>query len=612
MRPLKLLFATALAVAVVAGAALVLLLIMRGRDGENAVAALPPPALSTTDAVGTAPTVLLLRAEATARHLASLPGAAPDAYDRRIDGWRKRLTAAGARVRVVDETALVAALAPDVVVVAPSAAALHSDTVARVAAAVDGGTGLIVSWAYGLYDPDGAWRGHAPLATLTGVRPLPEDWGESEVTREPPRFLALHGQTSVTAGLPAGGRIEIQPYDHPLPLTSDAAVADFVQWTMLARGATIPQTAVARARHGRGRVVWLNFEPEAVVGGGTGPARVNRLVKNALTWTSGAALGTLETWPGGARAAAAIGLDAEHQFENGGPIAARLAASAVPFTSFVLTSLATAHPATVQALAAASEIASHTHDHRPLGDQDEAAQRAQLVQSRAILADLTQRTVVGLRPPEERTNDETLLALADSGYHWVVGWRDKDRAEPWVLDAYGKAVVVLPRVPHDDFEYAVRRSGDDVATAWASMRSDLQQVRRLGGFYFFDFHTQFWDAPSIRSGVQHLTGLRNLPGVWLATVGEVASWWRTRSRAAVRVADGLDDTITVEIATGTAAATLGVVVYLPNDPAAWTVTPVQGEPPTAVVIGGIDDALRLEYRDLAAGERRTLRLSAGR
>jgi hypothetical protein len=50
-------------------------------------------------------------------------------------------------------------------------------------------------------------------------------------------------------------------------------------------------------------------------------------------------------------------------------------------------------------------------------------------------------------------------------------------------------VVVLPRIPHDDFEYVVRRPGEDVAAAWASMRNDLQQVRRLGGFYFFDFHT---------------------------------------------------------------------------------------------------------------------------
>lgn len=597
--------ATAVAVAVGAAAVLVFVLITHGREEESVVAALPPPALSTHDERPDAPTVLLLRAEATARHFASVPGAAPDAYDRRVDGWRQRLDSLGARVRIVDETALLAALAPEVVVVAPSAAALHAETLAGLTAAIERGTGLVATWTFGVYDADGAWRGYGPLGDLVGARALP-----GAESGEAPRYLALHGQTGLAVGVPAGARLEIQPYDRPLPLASDAAVADFVDWSMLVRDveAPAPQTAVARATRGRGRVVWLNFEPAAVVGGGVAAMRVDRLVGNALAWAGGRPLADLETWPHGARVAAAIGLDAEHEFAEGQAIAARLSASDVPFTSFVLTKLAGDHVETVRALATAGEIASHTHDHRPLSEQDEEGQRAELVESRVILAELTGRTVVGLRPPEEQTNGDTVTALADTGYHWVVGWRDKDRAEPWILESAGKAVVVLPRIPHDDYEYVVRRPQDDVAAAWASMRSDLQQVRRLGGFYFFDFHTQFWKAPAIRAGVQHLTGLRNLPGVWLAPVGEIAAWWRARSRAAVRVASGGDGAVTVEVATGVALPELGVSVYVPEGFGAWTVEAVSGAAPTAAVVDAGDGRGRLVFRDLAAGERRTVRL----
>ncbi len=608
---LRVLLAAATTVTVGIAAILVSLLITRGRVDENAVAALPPPPLAMPATAGPPPTVLLLRAEATARHFADIPGTVAGAYDRRVEGWRARLEQAGARVRVVDETALTAALGPDVVVVAPSAAALHDDTLTRLDEAIERGTGVIATWAFGVYGPDGEWRGYAPLARLVGARQL----ADGSVGPEPPRYLAVHGQTSVTSGLPAGARVEIQPYDRPLPLTTDAAVADFVDWTMLGRGAAsaAPQTAVARTARGRGRAVWLNFEPDAVVGGG-GEARARRLVANALAWTSRRPLADLETWPHGARAAAALGLDAEREFDEGSAVAARLAASNVPFTSFVLTKLAGAHPDTLRALATASEIASHTHDHRALSAQNEDAQRAELVESQTILAELTGRTVVGLRPPEEETNSDTVSALTDSGYRWVVGWREKDRAEPWILEASGKAVVVLPRIPRDDFEYVVRHPADDVAAAWAAMRSDLQQVRRLGGFYFFDFHTQFWKAPAIREGVRHLTGLRNLPGVWLATVGEVAAWWRTRSRAAVRVASDATDasgTITIEVASGTAAHELGVVVYLPDGASAWVVEAVQGAAPTAVMQGGPDGTLRLVYRDFAPGEHRTARLVHG-
>jgi hypothetical protein len=50
--------------------------------------------------------------------------------------------------------------------------------------------------------------------------------------------------------------------------------------------------------------------------------------------------------------------------------------------------------------------------------------------------------------------------------------------------------------------------------------------------------------------------------MWLATVGDVAGWWRTRSRAAARVVTGADGALTVEVASGTAASALDVVVYL--------------------------------------------------
>lgn len=607
MRLVKVLFGVAVAVLVLSTAALVYSLILRGRVGENAVAALPPPALSSR-ASGPAPTVVVLRSAATARYFASVPGASPETYEHRIEGWRKRLGAVGIAARVVDEVELAReAPRPGLVIVAPSAAALDDATVAALVGLVERGVGLIATWSFAMHDADGGWRGYGPLERLAGLTVLPE----AEAPAEPPRFVALHGETSLTAGLPAGARLEIQPYDRPLPLTGPTAVADYVDWTMLVRESstvTTQQAAVARATVGTGRVVWLNFEPGALVGGGVGPDRMAQLVANALAWTARAPLGALATWPDGARIAASLGLDAEHRFDESLAIAERLGASQVPFTSFVLTSLATGHADVLSALARTSELASHTHDHRALSGMDESAQRRQLYESRTVISDMTGRTIVGLRPPEEQTNEHTLNALAESGYHWVVGWRDKDRAEPWVLQSDGKGVVVLPRIPHDDYEYVVRRPGDDVASAWVAMRADLQQVQRLGGYYFFDFHTQFWDAPAIHRNVQHLTGLRNLPGVWLATVGEVATWWRTRSRAATRIDADADGGLTVELVTGVAAPEMGVVVYVPGDPSEWTVESVRGAEPEVVVLGGRDDALRLVYRELGENDRRVTRL----
>lgn len=372
MRLLKLLFGVALGVLVVSTAALVATLIMRGRVGENAVAALPPPALSSR-APAAAPSVLLLRSAATARHFANVPDGTADAYERRIEDWRRRLEGEGAAVRIVDEAAVRAqAHGRGLVLVAPSAAALDDATLARIVGLVEEGAGLIATWTFALHDAEDGWRGYGALARLAGLTLLPD--GDRT---EAPRFVALHGQASLTVGLPAGARLEIQPYDRPLPVTSAAAVGDYVEWSMLTRGsgASPPQTAITRATVGAGRVVWMNFEPAALVGGGVGPDRLAMLVRNALAWTSRTPLGALETWPNGARMAAALGLDAEDRFDESREIATRLAASQVPYTSFVLTSLASTHPDALAALAATSELASHTHDHRVLSAQGEDQQR---------------------------------------------------------------------------------------------------------------------------------------------------------------------------------------------------------------------------------------------
>jgi hypothetical protein len=211
-------------------AVLVLVLIMRGRVGENAVADRRRQALDVRPPVGG-------RAadERDGTLLRDAPGQRADAYERRIDDWRRRLEAAGARVATVDEAGLATlAIAPGTVLVAPSAAALDR-TVTRI---LDGRArnGVVATWAFALYD--GEASGAATVArTARKLRPSRPE------TVAAPRFVALHGQTSLTV---ACGRCLDSTLRSSLPLTTDA-VADYVDWAMSrARRSPRYQTAVAR------------------------------------------------------------------------------------------------------------------------------------------------------------------------------------------------------------------------------------------------------------------------------------------------------------------------------------------------------------------------------
>jgi len=558
------------------------------------------------------PVILLLRASTTAAHFAAMPGAHPGAYDATIEHWEQRLRGLGYAVTRIDEQALAelgdrAGTHRDRVLVAPSAAALDDTTLERLLAAVAQGHGLVASWQLALYGAAGTWRGFGPLETLLGAAPLPDAASPEPVLL---RWVTLHAGAAVTAGLPAGARLQIQPFDTPLPLAASSAVADFTRWELLPFGSVehpIRPTAIAQARHGKGRVVWLNFEPRALVPHGAGARWLDRLVANAVAWAAGLPLAEVESWPGGARFAAMVGLDTEQDFAVGAEVARRFAGAAMPLTAFAVSSLAGREPQVVRELARAGEVGSHTDDHRPLAGRPLLEQLDQLQRSRAILSELAGQQVVGFRPPEEQVDAATFVAAVRAGYEYLAGTADKDRAVPHLRRVDGRTLVVLPRIPLDDYEFAVRTSEKNPAVVAATVRRDLEQLRRLGGLWLFDFHTQYARAPLLADALDAVLAVRQMPEAWAATGRDIATWWRSRTSvtALARGTRGARG-VTLRIAGGPMPVEqLSIRVHLPPEMASVR---VHGDAAGCTLAPVGPEVVRLNIPALEAHARRTVTL----
>lgn len=573
------------------------------------VATAPPPARSapvpvpppTIALVRVAPPlrVLLLRSTATAQHVAMVTGSDASTYDRVVDAWDAWLRTRGHHVERIDETAL-AALADDerrTVVVAPSTAALGDGPLAALTTAVQRGTGLVASSQLAWFAGENRFRGDAALRTLAGIRPLPELHAAALGALE---WIAVMGGGPLAAGLPAGARLELAAADRPLLVESDGAAADFVHWDLLPLGspdAPIRPTAVVARPVGRGRVVWLNFEPGDVRIAGTGAAWLDGLRDNALAWSAGQPVADLETWPGGVRMAAVLAFDAT-QLDEAGAVARRFRDASVPLTTFVDPTSAPGHAADVTALASAGEVAVRTTDAAPVGSI--AAPPPALERARAALEALARAPIDGLRPPDERTDGDVIAGGAAAGYAYLAGAAEADRAEPWLARASGRALVVLPRIPRGDDELVDGPpAADHDAKAWAAIRADLLQLRRLGGFYLFDFVPGQGGAPTVDAGVARLLGLRSMPEVWLTTARETAGWWRARAGAALRVEIGTD-AMTIVVHPTAPAERLGIALHLPADVDELRIDIEAGPVPVLERVGETD--ARLEYRTLAAGE----------
>lgn len=579
-----------LLLAVAAAACLAFVLVLESQVGPLSGPPAPPGV----------PTVALLLSQATADHFAAMPGATRDAYRARVESWRAMIERAGMAVHVVGDGDLEAGTVAEPVIVLPSAVVLSKRAAAALVRMVHRGRGVVVTWQLGLRRADGSWRGYAVLRRLFGLRML--------APADPPRelrFLALRGGRALSAGLPAGMRIEVQPYDPPLALGARDADAEWVRWHLLPladdEGAVRP-AAVVRTRRGRGRAVWLDFEPSAVTPAGASTAEA--LVRNALAWTANRPLVGLDTWPGGVRIAALFGLDTEDHFGNASAAVDALARAGAPATFFCVSRLAEADAATFTRLVAAGEIGSHTDDHKALAGQPETVQEDRLRASAAALRRLGAASVVGVRPPEEEADAATDAAAARAGYGYVAGNRDKDRAEPAISP---EGLVVLPRIPRDDFEWLVKRGIVDPARLVAGVRDDLTQVRRLGGLYYFSFHTQSLGSPALRAALDALLDDTGTPDVWRARGSDIAAWWRARSGVGIRSEPRGERGVRITVTTRDALPDLGLRVFLPSFVPVLKVEGTLGPRPAfRRLLHASDPAVRLRLQSLRAGETRVV------
>jgi hypothetical protein len=99
--------------------------------------------------------------------------------------------------------------------------------------------------------------------------------------------------------------------------------------------------------------------------------------------------------------------------------------------------------------------------------------------------------------------------------------------------------VLIGRVGSDDFAAAAAAHGDATATA-AVLRGEYERIRALGGVYALSYHSQLLANTRL---VPALASMARTLGadsaVWVATLGQIAEWWRGRAHldATVRTRD---------------------------------------------------------------------------
>ena len=209
-------------------------------------------------------------------------------------------------------------------------------------------------------------------------------------------------------------------------------------------------------------------------------------------------------------------------------ILAALARYDVKATFFIPGFDADRYPAAMEAIAKGGhEIAGRGYAYEDFSLLAPEDQEAVLQRSEETLTRVFGAKPLGFRAPDLLMTIETRRILAARGYRFDSSFCDDD--VPYaVADDKGNKLVELPHfhtTAVDRHYYQVHRSPLVVRDAWLE---ELSAMHEVGGLFNLAIHPRgdygTGRAVRVRSLLDLLQTLRETPGVWVATCGEIAGW----------------------------------------------------------------------------------------
>lgn len=497
------------------------------------------------------------------------PSAYPDAGATGVESlyrWRRQLVRLGQEVMVVHPHQ-VGSLPATAVLVVPSVRLQPEEAQAVDDFARRGGN-LLMTGESVLSSVEPALKAWGFVGPTFGMSVLGRMRAEAEL------FLMPMGEGPLTQQLPAGRRLSMgTDTSRVLRFQAQSTAAVMMNWVRARDDDTLP-AAIAFKEAGGLRAVYFGFSEAQW--GYMPKTDLRQLIAGVIAWLEREPVATLAVWPGAYQAAHLIEMDTEAEFPSAEQFAADMQAQGFKATFYCLTSEAIKYPDLVRQLRQQGhEIAYHAEIHVGFNGLSEAQQKARMdtmvSQMRSILGDDAAQ-VAGFRAPTEGYDKFTEQVMRHHGirHHAADPSASQDRvpffssAEPGLgpLDA----LVVLPRTQLDDVNFKRMLYGP--AQVGVTLARDLDLIVQSGALGLLSVHTQNYVPGGLMRNLMPaylalVAARRNQ--LWVATGGEIESWWRKRAQvhlSAARTGDGV--VLDLHLDSDVALEQVGVWLSLPK------------------------------------------------
>ncbi len=422
-------------------------------------------------------------------------------------------------------------------IVLPGTKSLSEKEALQIKKYLENGGSVFATGGIGSYSNDGKWRGWEFLNQVFGVQFSHE--------LKPNEFSKIHtvcGSLPITANIPTGFPLKVATWDRPMAVEvldpRATQVSFWYNYRMddgLVREEIKKSAGIAYGNFGKGRFMWMGFELNSIIGVQEDYIYFERLFNNSIKWLMYFPIAYVRDWPTGYEAAAVVAPVLTNDVDNINNILPIIKNEGISATFFVDPATAEKNRELVRKISSYGEIAALVDIGYLASINDKfnklnsyAEQLKKLSAAKETLEKISSSSVSGFLPYYGLFDQNTLNAVINSNYKYVLTDSLTDRSVPKTIIRGDKRIVTMTKTARDDYEI-IRDFGLTLPEfQFYTYQEDLDRVLFEGGMYILKLHTEYQCRSDYANVLKDVIKDLKKKKFWIATANEIQKWYEKR------------------------------------------------------------------------------------
>ncbi len=499
----------------------------------------------------------------------------------------------------------------------PGTISLSDREIIQIKKYLDKGGSIFTTSGTASYSDDGKWRGWRFFSEVFGVK-FSREIGDSDLTK----IHTLRGGIPITANVPTGYPLHIATWDNPIAVeVLDPRTEQISFWYNyrleegLVREAIKETAGMVYGKYGSGRFVWMGFDINSVIGVQADYIYFDRMFRNCISWLQKEPIAFIKDWPSGFRAAAVLMPTLTDEVQNVRNLLPVLTNENIEATFFVEANFAQSNNGLIQYLAEFGEVAAMV-DIGYLASVNDTINKLynyeeqlyNLINAKKTIEKITKKTLSGFVPYYGLFDKNTVMAIVNAGYDYILTDSLTDRSVPRVVIKGDKRISSITKTARDDYE-VIRNFGlHQPEFQFYTYQEDIDRVMFEGGLYVYKMHTNYQCKLENIEVVKDVIEELKKKKFWITTNEKIYKWYKAKDYLEIRSEKRGSTRVAVTITNPSDELVSNIVIYIDLNNKADHIsieTEVIGKKNATYSHQRGLEILHLYVDDLEAGESRT-------